>query len=110
MITCETCPKRDTCTEVCEEIENQLEMFGIHKADWKGCGAFANPWQRNKAKDMLYQRQLEANLKKGNRCPKCGRIVKYYRKKEKMYVCGHCPWEGKTVKRPEDYSPGPNTD
>ena len=110
MRTCKNCPDRNTCTKVCDDVEKQLLMEGIHRADWHGHGAFASANQEKRAYDIQYQRQLENNMKRGNRCPKCGRIIGYYRKKDKTYVCGVCPWEGKNVKRPEDTTPGPNTD
>ena len=91
-------------------MEKYLQMFGIHKADWAGCGAFANRWQMSYAKQMLYNKELGGDMKQGNRCPKCGRIVMRYRKKDKTYICGSCPWEGQAVKRPENESPGPNTE
>ena len=85
-------------------------MFGIHKADWHGHGAFANKMQEKRAYDILYQKNLEANLaKQGNRCPRCKKTVKWYRKKDKIWVCGRCDWEGKNVVRPEKV-PGPNTE
>jgi len=33
-LSCKTCPKKQTCTEICPEVNKILKDAGINSADW----------------------------------------------------------------------------
>lgn len=68
-------------------------MFDIYKSNWKGHGPFKT--ERELKRSLKYDfTPKEDYMKVGIRCPVCGKMVSYYRKKSKLYVCGKCAWEG----------------
>ena len=79
---CNECEKRDSCKEVCRDVEIYLRRFGIHDADWMG-PKYIIP------KDIVPTTEGDVM-----RCPICNRVVSYYRARTKEYVCGRCPWTG----------------